>query len=223
MRKIFLISFVIFLLSLFLISCENTSNPTKPKNESNDLLYLRYGNEWVYSDSLFENGKITTNEISYKLTKINSVMIGTKEYKYFTLSILDKQKHQIGRVFLSNELDGLYNYGSKDEPPNNSFRNILYKYPVDVNSSWKTTRHYFNDVIYNYINDTITIKCVSVKEPYYILKDTINCIKYQYNMKDEVRVEEYWKPGNGLIAYIKYQKDSVVHKRVLKDKYLIKD
>jgi hypothetical protein len=220
MRKFVQNASIIIFITISLLSC---SNSTKVITESKDLIPLRIGNEWIYTDSIFDNGKVTTKEATGRITKLNTVKFDFKEYKYFTQTEYDSQNKQVGRIFIGNEPDGLYNYGSKTEPEFISFRDLLLRYPVELNSSWNTIYHFFDDVRYHFYDDTCDVKCVAVKELITVPAGTFSCYKYQYTLKDDIKIEEYWKIGTGMVAYIKYEKDVLMYKRVLKTLNLVKE
>ncbi len=187
---------------IFLVSCDEISEPAKI--ESQLLMPLKIGNEWTYTDSVFEESSVKVEDIKYLVTRFDDVNIGYKQYKTFVLTGFNTKNEQVVQEFYSCNSTGLYNYGSENEPFKMLYRDLLLKYPVLVNERWNTYFHYFSPISYRFSHDTCSVECLSIKEQITVPAGNFKCVKYQYTLNTGVKAVEYWSEGVGMISYQRY-------------------
>jgi hypothetical protein len=181
---------LVLVLSVFLllVSCDEVAEPTKIETQL--LMPLKVGNEWTYTDTIFEDSKVTVEDFRYLVTRLENVNIGYKQYKAFVLTAYNTKNEQVVQEFFTCNSIGLYNYGSETDPFNLIYRDLLLKYPVSVGERWNTYYHYFTPSTHRFSHDTCTVECLSIKEQITVPAGTFKCVKYQYTLNTGVKAIE---------------------------------
>ena len=190
---------------VFLVSCDSATEPVEI--ESQLLMPLKVGNEWTYTDTNFEDSKVTVEDFRYLVTRLEDVNIGYKQYKAFVLTGHNSKNEQVVQEFFTCNSIGLYTYGSENDPFNLLYRDLLLKYPVSVNERWNTYYHYFTPTTHRFSHDTCIVECLSIKEQITVPAGTFKCVKYQYTLNTGAKAIENWSESVGMISYQRFDKE----------------
>lgn len=190
-----LVAFSMYLL----ISCEDTVTPEPPV--SRYIMDLKVGNEWVYTDSIFEDNKVIVEDVIVRITRMDDVEIGSKQYKAFVAVTHDNKNEPIIQEFLSTDSYGLYTYGSENDPFKLKYRNLLIKYPTYTNENWKTIYHYFTNLTHRFSHDTCDVVCLSDKVKMTRPSGEFYSVKYRYTLNNKSFAEEHWISPIGIVDY----------------------
>lgn len=109
---------------------ENSINP----NKEDVLIPLKYGNYWIYKNTIFNYGGSDTNRISYDTIRVDGIRVLNNETYYF----------YDGNLMI-NRNDGLYYSNSYDY-------SLLYKYPANKGDYFE---NYYDDSVSVISNDSL--------------------------------------------------------------------
>lgn len=202
----------LIIISIFFQSCENGTTP----NNNIQLIPTQIGNYWVYVDSIFYRSPTPEVDTAIgKITNTKMVNINNSSYKVYTQAAYNNKNVEIEKIFISNDNDGLYVFGSDSDTNNLIYRHILLQYPTKVNNNWTCVYYYFNNTASKFFKDTSNAKCVSLNESYTTKAGTFLCVKYHYQIGSLIESYEYYAPDIGMIAHIDLFDGVVIFKREL--------
>ncbi len=190
MKKIF-ITLLIFMISIFMIYCEENPNKHEKKEEC-----IKYGgdyikpieldNYWIFSQKSYANGEPdyrdpdTLKEI---IESMIEVKIGNIDYigRVSQMIYPDNNYREVSAIQW-NGPKGLYDLGMITPTDTFLIEPILrYKYPVNIGEKWNVSviSYGYDDERISII-DTMTIRCVAKDYQFITPVDTFRTIVYYY-------------------------------------------
>lgn len=207
------------LLAALIVSCNNSNEPVIPK-EDVPLMPLKIGNHWTYLGYyLTEDGTVDYPEylenyaFGYKISDTLSINIEGKKYCTYKLAQYDPQTNYVSsdaKLIYNNALSLYYAGNFKANKVSLTFNDMVFKYPVKKNDSYKAHTFYYNTYgNYLRIPDTLTTDyvCVSIDSLFTTPIGEFKCVVYKTRlMLDDIfylgDLYSFYKPGIGLIGTI---------------------
>jgi hypothetical protein len=216
MKKILSLCLCVFLSALFIQSC---SDDTTDSQEDRQLIPTTVGNYWVYIDSstdyVPEVPVAVVDTVKGIITNSRQITIKTLERTIFTQREYHGDDNPTMMIFISNELNGLNDYGSDTDTSQIVFNDVLLKYPVAEDDEWQCIYHYYNIAEGKFHHDTSQVKCINTNVSYKAPAGTFHCIQYEYTVGTHLVSTEYYVPNVGMIAHIDVFDGNIVFKREL--------
>jgi len=180
---------LVVVLSWAASGCQGILGP-KSDGNSNQLLPLHVGNQWVYSVTVFDSsGNQTSSYLDTAVVKIDTTIAGLTWYLVPTLPGIDTEPG-LYLTYYANENDGLWERLSSHDTV---FQVFFFKYPANEGESWET-----------HPRDSSCVRAADcqLSVPY----GSLHCIKYQMGIEFSRydSVFAYFKPGLGLVMFEEY-------------------
>ncbi|MDX9790001.1 MAG: hypothetical protein RBT61_04165 [Candidatus Kapabacteria bacterium] len=205
------------LATLLITSCsDNASTNNNTPIFSDDLLPLKVGNEWQYLDSSMYSDEAVVSTAVKRIIRLSDADIHGKQHKAFCQAEYDVNGEVKHQLFFSLDREGLYTYGSYNDPFKLIYRDRLVKLPLVLNQSWNAIYHHFTNLSHTFTHDTCVVKCIGLNENVSVPAGTFSCHKVSYTINDGTIVIDAWKVGVGLVERVMYIDDKLVLRRQLK-------
>ncbi len=219
-NQIGLKDFIFLLLGILAVSCSDNGND--PIFDGPFIIPLSNGNYWTYNvysvnpetgeESTPRQFTITCETIPDNVNNYNPNEVFVTNYIHAGIGTPNV------KYMVSNKQNGLHILGSLWDSNINYYDYLKLKFPVLKDETW--------DIYFSAYDDTTRITCSGMDVEYQTPMGDFSCIQYHYeyinnpgDYYEHYSIDEFYKPGLGLVGVNKYLYEPSSHEKQIRIRY----